>query len=191
MIRRSSLSRVLLLFLAALICFIAVEAKANQSCREAVKAAEDAFGIPADLLMAMNQVETLWSNQAWPWSLNISGKPRRYKDDRSMTRALNEVIARTDNVDIGCMQINWRWVGKSCATDPRLLVDPRLNAKCSAMYLTSLYRQLGSWHKAVKAYHVGPNRTDKTVQRRADRYVCKVGKEYALLLGQKAPCNDR
>lgn len=191
MINHSRSSAALLILIATQICLLAVEAKANQSCRDAVQAAESEFGIPTDLLMAMNQVETLWSNQAWPWSLNISGKPRRYKDDVSMTNALDEVIARTDNVDIGCMQINWRWVGKSCATDPRHLVDPRSNANCSAMYLTSLYRQLGTWHKAVKAYHVGPNRKDKTVQKRADRYVCKVGKEYALLLGQKAPCNDR
>lgn len=190
MINHSRLPAALLSLLAALICLLAIEAKANQSCREAVQAAESEFGIPTDLLMAMNQVETLWSNQAWPWSLNISGKPRRYKDDLSMTTALSEIIARTENVDIGCMQINWRWVGKSCAKDPRQLVDPRSNAKCSAMYLASLYHQLGSWHKAVKAYHVGPNRKERAVIRRANSYVCKVGREYALLLGQKAPCND-
>jgi len=174
--------------IAALISLWPAQASANQTCRSAVKAAEHAYGIPADLLMAMNQVETLWSNQAWPWSLNISGKPRRYKDNIAMSQALSEVIARTENVDIGCMQINWRWVGKDCVTDPRDLVDPTTNAKCSAMYLTSLYQQLGSWHKAVKAYHVGPNRKEKAVIRRADSYVCKVGREYALLLGKRNPC---
>ncbi|MEQ8390365.1 MAG: transglycosylase SLT domain-containing protein [Thalassospira sp.] len=162
--------------------------QASEVCRNAVQAAERQYEIPAELLLAMNQVETLWSNQAWPWSLNISGKPQRYKTDTEMTNALDEVVRRTENVDIGCMQINWRWVGKECATDPRDLVNPQSNAICSARYLTKLYRQLGSWHKAVKAYHVGPFRKDKGANQRADSYVCKVGREYALLLGKEDPC---
>tara|TARA_R110001583_G_scaffold191571_1_gene357092 strand:- start:4543 stop:5109 length:567 start_codon:yes stop_codon:yes gene_type:complete len=180
---RSYVALIVLLFWPAL-------AQSNEACTQAVRAAEEAYSIPTDLLMAMNQVETLWSNQAWPWSLNISGKPRRYENGRDMTNALSEVLARTENFDIGCMQINWRWVGKVCARDPRDLVDPSSNAMCSAKYLKSLYQQLGTWHKAVKAYHVGPNRKDRAVLRRADHYVCKVGRKYAFLLGKKAPCRE-
>lgn len=163
-------------------------AQGSEICRIAVQAAERAYDIPPELLLAMNQVETLWSNQAWPWSLNIAGKPRRYQSGDQMANALGEVVRRTENIDIGCMQINWRWVGKVCASNPADLVDPASNALCSAKYLKSLYLRLGSWHQAVQAYHVGPNRKEIAVLKRADSYACKVGREYALLLGQRNPC---
>ncbi|RCK43244.1 transglycosylase SLT domain-containing protein [Thalassospira profundimaris] len=162
-------------------------ARASQ-CQDAIRAAERIYGIPQHLLLAMNEVETLWSNQAWAWSLNVSGKPRRYRNQKDMLNALDEITARTENVDIGCMQINWRWVGKICATDPADLVAPYPNAECSAMYLRSLHDQLGSWHKAVEAYHVGPNRKETAVIARASGYACKVGRKYAHLLGKENPC---
>ncbi|RCK37227.1 transglycosylase SLT domain-containing protein [Thalassospira xiamenensis] len=163
------------------------EGHASQ-CRDAIRAAERIYGIPKHLLLAMNEVETLWSNQAWAWSLNVSGSPRRYGSQKDMIDALDEIIARTENVDIGCMQINWHWVGKRCAAVPADLVAPYPNAECSAMYLRALRDQLGSWHKAVEAYHVGPNRKETAVIARANGYACKVGRKYAYLLGKEAPC---
>lgn len=160
----------------------------EEICARAINAAEAKYGVPPKLLLSMNEVETMWDNQAWPWSLNISGTPRRYRDQQSLVAALGEISGRTGNIDIGCMQINWHWVGKECTRTIERLVDPGINALCAARYFRRLYDRLGSWHAAVKAYHVGPGRKEKAARDRAERYVCKVGRNYARFLGKPDPC---
>ena len=56
------------------------------------------------------------------------------------------------NLDVGCMQINWR-VHQKNFESPKDLLNPEQNVRYAAQFLKSLYQELGTWAKAVAAYH--------------------------------------
>lgn len=68
--------------------------------------------------------------------------------------------------DVGCFQINYRWHGDAFASFEEMF-DPRRNADYAAVFLKSLYAELGDWTKAAGAFH---SRTEVHAARYRDKF---------------------
>ena len=115
------------------------------------------------------------SIRPWPWTLNVHGEGRYYASRSAATKALYEAIAAGRvSVDIGPMQVNWRYHG---AAFPSLdaALDPYRNLSVAAAILARCYRQRREWWAAVGCYHA-PNNPS-----RAARYRARVKKHWQAL----------
>jgi soluble lytic murein transglycosylase-like protein len=114
-----------------------------------VAAAKDA-GVPLQVLIAVAGAESAYH----PWALDIEG---RQVFCRSRAQA-ETVLANTatTNVDIGLMQINWRfWGPRSGVASKGDLLDPRKNLELGAAILKEGLSRGGSlWHR-ISNYHMG------------------------------------
>jgi predicted pyridoxine 5'-phosphate oxidase superfamily flavin-nucleotide-binding protein len=92
------------------------------------------------------------------------------------------LAARVNNVDIGCMQINWRW-HRGAFASPVDMLDPSLNVRYAARLLAAYKVRAGSWSAAVAQYHTRDARLAAT-------YQCRVAR--ALMpRGEIAGCLER
>lgn len=147
-------------FLTALLCLPLSAVKADPVaplCEALAARAGAEAGLPEGLLPAIARVEsgkrTAQGVRAWPWTLNQGG-------DGSYHASLAEALAHLDgllakgirNVDLGCMQLNWRWHGDAFP-DAATMMDPVANTRYAAAFLRDLHRQHGSWTQAVAHYH--------------------------------------
>ncbi len=106
--------------------------------------------VPPDLLIAIAGAESGYH----PWALNIKG---RQVFCQSRAEAENVLAATpTDDIDIGLMQINWRfWGPRSGVASPGELLDPRKNLELGASILRDGLSRGGSlWHR-ISNYHSG------------------------------------
>ncbi|MDX2101852.1 MAG: transglycosylase SLT domain-containing protein [Alphaproteobacteria bacterium] len=137
-------------------------------CGAAIAAAEARHSIPGGLLAAIGQVESGWH----PYALNTDGRAvfaTSIEDAAARLVAAHAAGAR--NADAGCLQISLRHHPQAFRTLGDALT-PALNADYSARYLVSLYRETGSWARAIAAYH---SRNPE----RAQRYLCHVWRTHA------------
>jgi len=170
-------------------CFLASAQAYAKDCKTAALITERQFAIPDGLLVAIGIRESRFANQMWPWSINDRGKALRYQDRKDAVAAAKRLSKESSSFDVGCFQIHWRWLGRSCVSDLEDLFDAEKNAECAGRHLREMYDQTGSWHSAVEAYHVGPNRTEAKIVARAEAYACRVAKSFAQLRGRSASCN--
>lgn len=117
-----------------------------------------AFGLPSGLLYAMAIIESARPGpdgrvQPWPWTLNVAGAPHYYPTRSAACHALRALIdGGRRNIDIGLMQISWRWHDKQLITPCRGLA-PGVNLRVAARLLAYRYRQSGDWWNAAGRYH--------------------------------------
>jgi soluble lytic murein transglycosylase-like protein len=110
---------------------------------------EQQYNIPKGLLLAIAKVES----RIEPYALNIRGKAIFKESKEAALRVIDQhVRANHTNIDIGVMQINYRWHSGEFK-DIAEMIDPRKNIDYAARLLTALYRQHKDWQKAVRLYH--------------------------------------
>ena len=115
-------------------------------------------GLPDGVLAAIARKESGYSPrgdiaQAWPWTINEAGRSSYFESRPEAEAYLERALARGDtNIDIGCMQINYRWHGEAFAS-PSQMFEPSANITYAADFLTALYARLGSWEQAIAHYH--------------------------------------
>ena len=134
----------------------------------------DAHGIPAELFYAValaesgTQVDAIGTVRPWPWTLNVHGDGRFYSSRLAARSAFRRALAagRT-SVDVGLMQVNWRYHRAALGHVDRAL-DPYTNLNVAAAILTGCYHRHGDWWASVGCYHA-PN-----APRRAERYSNRV-----------------
>ena len=127
-------------------------------------------GIPSDVFYAValaesgKRIEHLRELRPWPWTLNVHGNGRFYPSRRAATSALHEALAagRT-SVDIGLMQVNWRY-HQSAFGEIDEALDPYRNLHVAAAILITCYQSRRDWWAAVGCYHAPNDR------HRAERY---------------------
>jgi hypothetical protein len=142
----------------ALLAALAAPAAARPAdCERLAEQAGQREGIPPGLMTAIARVESGLSLdgtfRAWPWTLNRGGDGSYHDSRAAAAAALQDLLAQgVTNVDIGCMQLNWRWHGHAFLDAPAML-DPERNTAHAARFLASLYAETGDWTEAVARYH--------------------------------------
>ena len=67
------------------------------------------------------------------------------------------VSSGSRNIDIGCMQLNYRW-HKVAFSSVDEMMDPELNIKYAAQFVHELYGRHKNWEDAIKHYHSNKKR---------------------------------
>lgn len=127
-------------------------------CRSMAEQAGASQGVPQGLMTAIAQMESGRPDHRgtlapWPWTLNQGGRGSFHETRQAALSQLRLLLAQgVTNVDIGCMQINYRWHHDGFAS-VEAMMDPEQNTRYAARFLRALHDDLGSWEKATAAYH--------------------------------------
>jgi soluble lytic murein transglycosylase-like protein len=133
-----------------------------------VAAATEA-GVPLQVLIAIAGAESAYH----PWALDIEGR-QRFCQSRAEAETVLANTATT-NVDIGLMQINWRFWGPRLGVAKTALLDPRTNLLMGARILRDSLARDGSTWRGISNYHSG-------ARRERERYNNQVYKAYLRYL---------
>lgn len=121
-------------------------------------AAADAAQVPLNLLVAVAGAESGYH----PWALNLAGR-----EIYCRTRAEAErLLEKNDKVDIGLMQINWKYWGPRLKTTKSQLLDPRTNLVFGARILKECLERGGDIWRRISDYHAGSQSTRDRYNRR-------------------------
>jgi len=135
-------------------------------CEAIAAKVETATGLPQGILSSISRVESghAWpdgSVKGWPWATNNRGKGKYFQKREEALKYIKKVIDRGDhNIDVGCMQINYRWHGKAFKSLEQM-IDPAYNIPYAARFLSTLYERHGNWDKAIKYYHSGNSKYNR------------------------------
>lgn len=124
-----------------------------QTCKQLIPAIAREVGVPPSLLMAIASVESRFE----AYAVNHAGMSLSFESPGEALSYVGEQLSQgEDNMDIGCMQVNWQCHKdnfQSLGKDSRDLLIPSTNIRYAAKFLKTLYAELGTWAKAVAAYH--------------------------------------
>jgi soluble lytic murein transglycosylase-like protein len=170
--------RVKSLLLVICLCFVgsnnalASNSSVQGKIKRLIKSTEEQYGIPSGLLEAIAFVESGINNHV----INIAGKAVIATNNNEALKVISD--ARENgirNIDVGVMQLNYRWHSKSFANIQEML-NPKNNIECAAKFLLSLKKQYGTWYAAICNYHSSkPNHQRKY----SYKVVMKWGQRYA------------
>jgi len=105
--------------------------------------------IPTGLLAAIAKIESSTRTLA----VNIKGKSIIASSISDAKSIIQQKLAEgVTNIDIGVMQLNYRWHGKKFA-DLDEMLNPQNNISYAAKMLKALKDQYGSWQLAIRYYH--------------------------------------
>lgn len=144
----------------------AARTDADTACLSAILQAQELYGIPDNLLLAIGIQEAGRKGPegltVWPWTVNANGEGLFFASRRE---ALDWVRAKqaggVASIDVGCMQINQKWHGRGFDSLDQAF-EPSVNVDYAARFLVGLYRDEGDWWRAAGKYH---SSTDKHQQR--------------------------
>jgi hypothetical protein len=124
----------------------------------AYRVAGASAGVPPDVLFAVALQESGLKLHGklipWPWTLNVAGDPRRFRNRRAACAALSAALVDTPatRVDVGLVQINVGFhahrVGRPCD-----LLDPYRNLEIAATILREQHASGEDWLLAAGRYH--------------------------------------
>ena len=115
-------------------------------------------GLSSDMLEGIIQIES----GGWPFALrlNVGGKGVVYYAEsiEEAEVALGMFLKASSNVDIGLMQVNWRWWGGELSRygiEPRDLLNPRVNVTAGCYVLARVFGERGdaSFERRLGWYH--------------------------------------
>lgn len=133
----------------------AVASDPAEVCERAIRRAAVQHDVPTDLLLAIGAVESGRGSprRPWPWTINVEGAGTWF-DARAEAQSAVADARRggSSSIDIGCMQVNWRWHGASFASIDAMF-DPDANAEFAARFLRELFEESGDWMIAAGNYH--------------------------------------
>lgn len=136
--------------------------------REMTRAARQ-YDIPLNVLFAVGLTETGSRGALNPYDINVNERSVHLESlQEALDRVASEQARGERLIDIGCMQINYYWHGKSFHS-LREMFDPALNVAYAARLLKELKTREGSWTLAVARYNAGPD--NNPAQK---KYVCAV-----------------
>ncbi len=125
-----------------------------------VHESEKKYGIPENLLAAIAHVES----KCTPYAVNARGKGYFFKSKEQAMTFIHTLRAQgVRNINIGYMQLNLpSHLPRFNSIDDML--DLRKNIDFAASLLSKLYKQYGSWPKAVERYKSGFSEGTKRYQ---------------------------
>ncbi|WP_245969299.1 transglycosylase SLT domain-containing protein [Candidatus Rickettsia colombianensi] len=136
-------------FLAYFLITLGAQANFASDMPQLIHTVEKEHGIPSGLLAAIAEVESGLK----PYAIGVSGKSIKASSTEEAKQIIKEYLAKgITNIDIGIMQINWRWHAKEFDQDLDNMLNPSQNIIYAAQLLKSLHEKHQSWQKAVR-YH--------------------------------------
>lgn len=144
-----------------IVCLLVVASDQSVLARESIPSAYRQIarqhGIPADVFYAVALTESGKRDgtrpRPWPWTLNIAGEGQYFPSRLDAWRALDTTLRDgEDRVDIGLMQINWRY-HETLLKSSWLALDPYRNLQLAADILIACYRARRDWWASVGCYH--------------------------------------
>ncbi len=135
-------------------------------------------GIPNTVFYAValtesgKQVAAAGVYRPWPWTLNVAGNGYYYSTRIEAWQALLDWLDRGKrSIDIGLMQVNWRYHQERLGT-PWQALDPYHNLRVGAGILQECYVIKRDWWASVGCYHApaNPQRANKYRQRVLSRW---------------------
>lgn len=116
--------------------------------------------VPAPLLYAIALTEsgklTARGHKPWPWTLNVAGQGQYFATRTAAWQRLQRELRVGRNVDIGIMQVSWRYHGNSLQT-PWKALSPHWNLQVAAEFLRRCFERRQDWMAAVGCYHAPNN----------------------------------
>ncbi|MCC8419175.1 MAG: transglycosylase SLT domain-containing protein [Rickettsia endosymbiont of Glossina mortisans submortisans] len=89
-----------------------------------------------------------------PYAIGVSGKFVKASSKEEAKQIIKQYLAKgITNIDIGIMQINWRWHAEAFDQNLDDMLNPSQNIIYAAQLLKSLHVKHQSWQKAVRYYH--------------------------------------
>ena len=140
------------------------------SCNTYTEKYNRKYNLPNKLVTSISLVETgvkMGKKMgSWPWALNINGKSMYFADKNKTKKYLKETLKKNKKVDIGCMQINYRYHGHMFENLDQIL-SPEYNVNYAAKFLKTLFKRHKSWNEAISRYH-------SSEPKRKKKYLIKV-----------------
>ena len=140
----------------------------------AYRAIATAQGVPPALLYAVALTESgralpnTTELRPWPWSVNFGGRGQYFESRQAARQAIETYLASGQrSVDIGLMQISWRYHQANLGTVWRAL-DPHHNVVEAARILNACRDRHTDWWSSVGCYHAPSD------PQRAARYQARV-----------------
>jgi hypothetical protein len=131
--------------------------------KEVLEYASSQMGISVDLLAAVAWTES----KMLPYALNVRGKTYYCTSREQALRMLEET--KTGNVDIGLLQVNYRFWGEPLGLQKEDLLDSKVCTIIGAMILTyNLQKHRDPW-VAIGRYHSGNRKRMKAYQTKVSR----------------------
>lgn len=120
-----------------------------EDIKKIITKAEIQNKIPKGLLAAIAKVESGHREYA----INVGGRAV-YAGSlaKALSIAKSKINSGVTNIDLGVMQLNYRWHGNQFASLEEMLT-PEKNINYAAKLLKVLYDQHGDWQKAIRHYH--------------------------------------
>jgi Transglycosylase SLT domain len=134
--------------------------------------------IPSAVLYAValtesgKQVASKGVYRPWPWTLNVAGRGYFFDSRLAAWQALTGWLKDGErSVDIGLMQVNWRYHEERLGT-PWQALDPYHNLRVGAEILQACYTTRQDWWASVGCYHApaNPERADQYRRRVLSRW---------------------
>jgi len=131
--------------------------------------------IPVNVIrkLILHESKSVFNNkvQPWPWVLNVNGNPHYFNTQQKAIKAALVFVGNKSNVvDIGFGQVNWKYHKHRFDGDVRKTLDPRVNLSvvCEILSEALVDKRVLNWVDMVAYYH----RT--VLDKRAYRYAEKV-----------------
>ena len=160
--------------IALLIAVTSVNGHAEEAVPPAYSRIASQYEIPPQLFYAIalaesgKMIKSVNRRRPWPWTLNIAGQGVYFNNRWQAWRALDQSLrAGQDWVDIGLMQVNWRFHQRRLGNS-WLALDPTHNLSVGADILKDCYKKRGDWWASVGCYHAPSDNP------RATRYRARV-----------------
>jgi len=136
------------------------------------------YDIPPVLLYAVALTESGQSSfsdgrfRPWPWALNIDGEGHYFSSRQLAWHALQAALTEDSSVDVGLMQISWRYHRANLGSSWQAL-DPYHNLRVAAAILRACFVEHTYWIQSAGCYHApnDPVRADRYGQRVKARWM--------------------
>lgn len=171
---------------AILLCFgifFVIPAHADNAVPSAYRSVAAEYGIPLQLFYAVALTESgtliaaMNRRRPWPWTLNIAGKGIYFSTRLAAWQALDQSLRNGEtSVDIGLMQVNWRFHQRRLGNS-WLALEPGHNLAVGAEILADCYKNRRDWWASIGCYHAPSDSA------RAKRYRRRVAAQWRQLTG--------
>ena len=158
------------------VCFFGVlwwsTSAQSQSVPVGYKQVASEYGLPPALLYSVALTESGQSSlsegqfRPWPWALNIDGEGHYFSSRQLAWHALQVALKEALSVDVGLMQISWRYHRANLGSSWQAL-DPYHNLRVAAAILRDCVVEHTHWIQSAGCYHApnDPARADRYGQR--------------------------